>query len=66
MARGTIPFLKLGFRTVRFQPTKVEKALQKREVREVGEINKQLGDLVTLAQQQTDLFRRLLERERML
>jgi len=36
MARGTIPFLKLGFRTVRFQPTKVEKALQKREVREVG------------------------------
>jgi len=36
MARGTIPFLKLGVRTVRFQPTKVEKALQKREVREVG------------------------------
>ncbi len=30
------------------------------------EINKQLGDLVTLAQQQTDLLRRLLERERML
>jgi excisionase family DNA binding protein len=32
MARNTIPFLKLGFRTVRFQPSKVEKALAKREV----------------------------------
>jgi len=35
MARNTIPFLKLGFRTVRFQPSKVEKALAKREVKAV-------------------------------
>jgi excisionase family DNA binding protein len=32
-ARGVIPFLKLGFRTIRFQPTKVERALQRREVK---------------------------------
>jgi excisionase family DNA binding protein len=35
MSRGTIPFLKLGFRTVRFQPSKVEKALARREVKAV-------------------------------
>jgi len=34
MSRNTIPFLKLGFRTVRFEPSKVANALQRREVRE--------------------------------
>ena len=33
MSRGTIPFLKLGFRTVRFQPSRVETALGRWEVR---------------------------------
>jgi excisionase family DNA binding protein len=35
MHRGVIPHVRLGHRTVRFQPSKVEKALAKREVREV-------------------------------
>jgi excisionase family DNA binding protein len=35
MAKRAIPFLKLGFRTVRFQPSKVEKALTKREVKAI-------------------------------
>jgi excisionase family DNA binding protein len=33
---GAIPYLKLGHRTVKFQRSRVEKALAKREVREVG------------------------------
>jgi len=33
MANGVIPFLKLGHRTIRFQPTKVERALARREVK---------------------------------
>jgi predicted DNA-binding transcriptional regulator AlpA len=36
MSRNAIPFLKLGFRTVRFEPSKVAKALQRREVRELA------------------------------
>jgi excisionase family DNA binding protein len=35
--RGTIPHVRLGHRLVRFQPSKVEKALQRREVRANGE-----------------------------
>jgi hypothetical protein len=33
--RGVIPHLRLGHRLVFFEPTKVQRALQKREVREV-------------------------------
>lgn len=32
--KGIIPYLELGHRTVRFQLSRVDKALQKREVRE--------------------------------
>jgi predicted DNA-binding transcriptional regulator AlpA len=34
--RGTIPHVRLGHRIVRFVPSKVQKALQKREVKEVS------------------------------
>jgi excisionase family DNA binding protein len=34
--RGQIPFLKLGHRLVRFQPSKVFRALERRTVKEVG------------------------------
>jgi excisionase family DNA binding protein len=33
---GVIPYLKLGHRTVKFQRSRVEKALAKREVKEVS------------------------------
>jgi excisionase family DNA binding protein len=33
--RGTIPHIRLGHRLVVFVPSKVQKALQKREVKEV-------------------------------
>lgn len=33
--KGLIPYLQFGHRTIRFQLSRVEKALQKREVREV-------------------------------
>jgi excisionase family DNA binding protein len=33
--RGTIPHVRLGHKLVRFQPSRVEKALSKREVREI-------------------------------
>jgi excisionase family DNA binding protein len=33
--KGIIPHVKLGHRTVRFQASRVERALQKREVKEV-------------------------------
>jgi excisionase family DNA binding protein len=35
MTRRTIPFVKLGFRTVRFQPSQVERALKKRTIKEI-------------------------------
>jgi hypothetical protein len=35
-ASGKIPFLKFGYRTMRFDPVKVEKALARFEVKEVG------------------------------
>jgi excisionase family DNA binding protein len=34
--KGVIPHIRLGHRLVRFQPSKVEKALGKREVRELS------------------------------
>jgi len=36
VAGGKIPFFKFGHRTMRFDPEKVEKALAKFEVKEVG------------------------------
>jgi excisionase family DNA binding protein len=33
--RGTIPHIRLGHRLVRFQPSKVEKALERREIKAV-------------------------------
>jgi excisionase family DNA binding protein len=36
MRRRKIPFLKLGYRTLRFQPEKVKAALAKLEIKEVG------------------------------
>jgi excisionase family DNA binding protein len=33
--KGIVPHLRLGHRTVKFQRSKVERALKKREVREV-------------------------------
>jgi excisionase family DNA binding protein len=35
-ASGKIPFYKFGYRTMRFDPAKVEKALQRFEIKEVG------------------------------
>jgi excisionase family DNA binding protein len=32
-SRGVIPHLRLGHKLVRFQPSRVEKALQRREIR---------------------------------
>ncbi|HSS16475.1 MAG TPA: hypothetical protein VLQ29_05795 [Candidatus Dormibacteraeota bacterium] len=34
--RGIIPFIKAGHRTILFSPRKVEAALQRRTVKEVG------------------------------
>ena len=34
--RGVVPYLKLGHRTVKFQSSRVVKALAKREVREIA------------------------------
>jgi excisionase family DNA binding protein len=34
--KGIVPHLRLGHRTVKFQRSKVAKALRKREVKEVG------------------------------
>jgi len=36
IAGGKIPFFKIGHRTMRFDPVKVEKALQRFEIKEVG------------------------------
>jgi excisionase family DNA binding protein len=33
--RGIIPHIRLGHRTVKFQPSKVQRALEKRTVKEV-------------------------------
>jgi excisionase family DNA binding protein len=36
VAKGVLPYLKLGHRTVRFRASEVERALKKREVKEVA------------------------------
>jgi excisionase family DNA binding protein len=35
-SKGVIPHIRLGHRLVRFVPSRVEKALQKREVKAIG------------------------------
>jgi excisionase family DNA binding protein len=37
MKRGLIPYLKLGFRTIRFYPSRVDAALLRREIKAKGE-----------------------------
>jgi predicted DNA-binding transcriptional regulator AlpA len=36
MQKGIVPHIRLGYRTIKFSPSKVERALAKREVRELA------------------------------
>ena len=66
MSRGIIPYLKLGHRPIRFEPSKVEKALSRREVKpKTGLANdvaawKRNGRVATRAHRKT-ILRTLLQ-----